>query len=349
MIWTIIFAILFFSLIIFVHELGHFLTARLFKVTVHEFAIGMGPKLISWGKKQTKYSIRIVPVGGYCKMEGEDEASQNEGSFSGKPWYARLIILASGAGMNVILGFVVCIIYTIILTSQTGIIATTTIDALAPEAPAASVLQAGDRILEINGSKVNIKRDIDFEISRNGTENAKILVERNGEELSFDIKPVTETYEDGTMGHMIGIYLKTDTPNVLNILHESFFQTIWMGKTVIVSLGMLISGKASMNDVSGPVGVVSTMNTVAQGGGIVGLINLLMLGSLISVNIGIMNLLPLPALDGGRIFFILIEGIRRKPIPPEKEGIVHFIGLILLFGLMIFATWNDIMRLINGV
>ena len=148
---------------------------------------------------------------------------------------------------------------------------------------------------------------------------------------------------------MIGIYLKTENPNVLNILHESLFQTIWMGKTVIVSLGMLISGKASMNDVSGPVGVVSTMNTVAQGGGIVGLINLLMLGSLISVNIGIMNLLPLPALDGGRIFFILIEGIRRKPIPPEKEGIVHFIGLILLFGLMIFATWNDILRLINGV
>lgn len=349
MIWTIIFAILFFSLIIFVHELGHFLTARLFKVTVHEFAIGMGPKLVSWGKKQTRYSIRIIPVGGYCKMEGEDEASENEGSFSGKPWYARLIILASGAGMNIILGFVVCIIYTIILTSQTGIIATTTIDDLAPQAPAASVLQPGDKIFEINGSKVNIKRDIDFEINMNGAETANILVERNGKKLSFDIKPVTETYEDGTQGHMIGIYLKTEAPNPLNILHESIFQTIWMGKTVIVSLGMLISGKASMNDVSGPVGVVSTMNTVAQSGGIVGLINLLMLGSLISVNIGIMNLLPLPALDGGRIFFILIEGIRRKPIPPEKEGIVHFIGLILLFGLMIFATWNDIMRLINGM
>ncbi len=349
MIWTIIFAILFFSLIIFVHELGHFLTARLFKVTVHEFAIGMGPKLISWGKKQTMYSIRMIPVGGFCKMEGEDEASQNEGSFSNKPWYARLIILASGAGMNIILGFVVCIIYTIILTSQTGIIATTTIDALAPEAPAAKVLQAGDKILEINGSTVNIKRDIDFEININGADTAKILVDRKGEELEFDIKPVISTHEDGTQSHMIGIYLKTESPGVLNILHESLFQTIWMGKTVIVSLGMLISGKASMNDVSGPVGVVSTMNTVAQGGGIVGLINLLMLGSLISVNIGIMNLLPLPALDGGRIFFILIEGIRRKPIPPEKEGIVHFIGLILLFGLMIFATWNDILRLINGV
>ena len=133
--------------------------------------------------------------------------------------------------------------------------------------------------------------------------------------------------------------------NPANILKEAFFQTIWMGKLVFVSLGMLIGGQASVQDVSGPVGVVSAMNTTAQTGGLIGL---LYLASFITVNIGIMNLLPIPALDGGRIFFVLIEAIRRKPIPPEKEGVVHFIGLILLVGIMIFATWNDIMRLITG-
>jgi len=348
MVWTILFAILFFSLIIFVHELGHFLTARLFGVTVHEFAIGMGPAIFSWGKKETKYSIRIIPVGGYCKMEGEDEDSQHPGSFSRKPWYARLIILASGAGMNIVLGFVVCVMYVIVLSSQTGMIATTTIDEVIPQAPAADVIQPGDKILEINGADVNIKRDVDFAVMRAGKEPINIVVERNGEEKAFTLNPYIKKNEDGSESVYVGVTMKFEKPGALNVLHESFFQTIWMGKTVFVSLGMLISGEAGMNEVSGPVGVVSAMSTVAQDGGIIALINLLMLGSLISVNIGIMNLLPLPALDGGRIFFVLIEAIRRKPIPPEKEGVVHFVGIILLFGLMIFATWNDIMRLISG-
>lgn len=344
--WTIIYAILFFSLIIFVHELGHFVTARLFGVTVHEFAIGMGPKLISWGKKGTKYSIRAIPVGGFCQMEGEDEDSDSEGSFSRKPWYARLIILASGAIMNIILGFVVCIIYVTVMSSQTGFITTTTVDEVVTEAPAVNSIQPGDKIVEINGSTVNIKRDLDFELQMAGEKTSEIVVERNGKEISFKAAPMDVEYEDGTKGYRMGVVLKTEKPGFLNILHESFYQTIWMGKTVFVSLGMLIRGEAGMDEVSGPVGVVSTMSTVAQGGGIVALLNLLMLGSLISVNIGIMNLLPFPALDGGRIFFVLVEAIRRKPIPPQKEGIVHMIGLVLLFGLMIFATWNDIMKLI---
>ena len=348
MVWTILFAILFFSLIIFVHELGHFLTARFFKVTVHEFAIGMGPKILSWGKKETKYSIRAIPVGGYCKMEGEDEDSDNEGSFSRKPWYARLIILASGAGMNIILGFVVCIVYVSVLSSYTGSVVTTSVESVIAEAEAANYIRPGDKIVEINGSDVNINRDIDFAIMRAGKKPLDIVVERNGEEKSFTVNPYVVKDEKGNEQAYIGVSLMTEKPGVINVLHESLFQTIWMGKTVFVSLGMIISGEAGMNEVSGPVGVVSTMSSVAQYGGIIALINLLMMGSLISINIGIMNLLPLPALDGGRILFVLIEAIRRKPIPPEKEGIVHTIGIILLFGLMIFATWNDIMRLISG-
>ena len=348
MVWTILFAILFFSLIIFVHELGHFLAARFFKVTVHEFSIGMGPAIASWGKKQTKYSIRAIPVGGFCKMEGEDEDSEDEGSFSRKPWYARFIILASGAAMNILLGFVVCVIYVALASSQTVIMTTTEVESVIAQADVANYIQPGDKIVEINGSTVNIKRDMDFEFMRGGTEPLDIVVERGGEEISFTVNPYMVKGEGDTEYPRLGVIIKTEEPGFFNVLHESFFQTIWMGTTVFVSLGMLISGEAGMNEVSGPVGVVSTMSDAAQGGGIIALINLLMLGSLISVNIGIMNLLPLPALDGGRIFFVLIEAIRRKPIPPEKEGIVHFIGLILLFGLMIFATWNDIMRLISG-
>lgn len=364
MVWTIIFAILFFSLIIFVHELGHFLAARFFKVTVHEFSIGMGPAIVSWGKKQTKYSIRAIPVGGFCKMEGEDEVSEDEGSFSRKPWYARLIILASGAAMNILLGFITCVIYIAVSTSHSGIVATTEIQSVVTEdyvmkniqsdarivakGDVENYIQPGDRIIEVNGSDVNIKRDMDFALMRGGAKPLNIVVERGGEEHSFTVNPYVIEAKDGTQVPMLGVVMKSEKPGFFNVLHESLFQTIWMGKTVFVSLGMLISGEAGMKDVSGPVGVVSTMSNAAQDGGIIALINLLMLGSLISVNIGIMNLLPLPALDGGRILFVIIEAIRRKPIPPEKEGIVHFVGLILLLGLMIFATWNDIMRLISG-
>ncbi len=344
MIVTVIFAIVIFSLIIFVHELGHFLTARMFGVKVHEFAIGMGPAIYSKQKGDTKYSVRAIPMGGFCSMEGEDCESEDEGSFSSKPWYAKFVILAAGATMNVLLGFVICLIFVTATSAGTGV-ASVTVDKVIEESQAAEFLQPGDRVVAINGERVNIKRDIDFIMSRNGNKEYEITVKRNGEKLTKILKPYETQYTDGTPAYLIGFTAAVEKANPVNVLKEAFFQTIWMGKLVFVSLGMLIGGQASVQDVSGPVGVVSAMNTTAQTGG---LISLLYLASFITVNIGIMNLLPIPALDGGRIFFVLIEAIRRKPIPPEKEGVVHFIGLILLVGIMIFATWNDIMRLITG-
>ncbi len=346
MVWTIIFAILIFSLIVFVHELGHFLTARLFKVKVQEFAIGMGPKLFSWGKGQTKYSVRAIPMGGFCSMEGEDSVSDDEGAFSSKPRYARIIILAAGAVMNLILGFVICTAYIGIYYSQSGI-PVPIIESTVPEAPVSEILEAGDRILELNGHKINIKKDIDFAMQGVGAEECEIIFARNGKKFEKKFKPY-EYDSNGEKHYLVGITVKTEKVNVFNVLRESFFQTIWMGKLVYVSLGMMLSGQVGVNEISGPVGVVGIMTESAKPGGLVGLTNLLFLGAFISVNIGLMNLLPFPALDGGRIFFVLVEMIRRKPIPPEKEGIVHAIGLILLVGLMIFATWNDIVRLIWG-
>ncbi len=343
MIWTVIFALLLFSVIIFVHELGHFLFARLFKVKVEEFAIGMGPKIFSKTKNETLYSIRSIPIGGFCKMEGEDISADTEGSFSGKAWYKKLIILAAGAAMNILLGFIISTIFVAFSSHQTGI-PSTTVDSVLETSPLYGFLAPGDQVTALNDTPVHIKRDVDFFMQQNGEKPFKITICRGGEILTKTFSPLKTTYSDGTAAYIIGFVPKTEKPNVLNVLYQSFWQTVWMGKLVFVSLGMLLGGQASVSDVSGPVGVVSAMNTQAQTGG---LIALLYFAGFISVNIGIMNLLPIPALDGGRILFVLIEAFRRKPIPPEKEGLVHFAGLLLLMGIMVLATWNDIIRLLN--
>lgn len=346
---TIIFAILIFSLIVFVHELGHFITARLFKVTVHEFAIGMGPKLFSRTKNNITYSLRAIPVGGFCAMEGEDTESSDPGAFNKKHPFKRIIILAAGAFMNIVLGFLICLVLISVTSGLSKGISVPEVAGVVEGSDAASFLQEGDKIIKVGDTKINIVRDITFAMQQNGKDSVEITVKRDGKTLTKAIKPHEVSYEDGTKGYIVGFSTAIKSPNPLNVLNESFFQTIWMGKVVLISIGMLFGGQVGLSEMSGPVGVVSAMNETAQavGGGLIGFLNLLFLGSFISVNIGIMNLLPIPALDGGRIFFSLIEMVRRKPIPPEKEGIVHFIGLILLFALMIFATWNDILRLIK--
>ncbi len=345
MIWTVLFALMIFSLIIFVHELGHFISARIFGVTVHEFAIGMGPKIFSKEKNGTKYSLRLIPIGGFCSMEGEDEASSEEGAFSSKKWWKKLIILAAGAIMNILLGFVITVIFVTVNTNDTGV-PSLVVDSVMEQSPLYEFLQPGDRVVALNGKSMHIKRDIDFAMQQSNGELCEITVERSGERLKKTFAPLAAQYSDGTPAYMIGFVARLEKQNIFNVLRESFFQTVWMGKLVFVSLGMLIGGQASLSDVSGPVGVVDAMNTQAQTGGLVAL---LYLAGFISVNIGIMNLLPIPALDGGRILFVLVEAVRRKSIPPEKEGIVHFVGLILLMGIMVIATWNDIMRLIANM
>lgn len=218
-----------------------------------------------------------------------------------------------------------------------------TVDSVLEQSALYGELQPGDKIISINGKTVNIKKDIDFAMQQCGGKECEITVKRGGEKLTLRFKPVAGQYTDGSPAYLVGFIPETQKLNVFTVLREAFYQTIWMGKIVFESLGMLIGGRASVSDMSGPVGVVDAMNITAQTGGIVGLLSF---AAFISVNIGIMNLLPIPALDGGRILFVIIEAIRRKPVPPEKEGVVHFIGLVLLMGLVVFATWNDIMRLV---
>ena len=338
---TIIGAILIFSVIIFVHELGHFITARIFGVTVHEFAIGMGPALWKKQGKETLYSIRAIPVGGFCQMEGEDDDSDAEGAFRKKKPLPRMIILAAGAGMNLLLGFLVVLCLTIGSAISGGGIPSTTVESVNPESSAAAFLQPGDKIVAINGKSVHIRQDLSFELSQNGAKEATLTVRRDSEKFTQSFTPMETTYQDGSKGYIVGFNIAVKPASIGSLLHEAFFQTVWMVKLVFVSLGMLLKGQAGLSDLSGPVGVVGAMTTVAKSGWL----DFLFFAAFLAVNIGIMNLLPLPALDGGRIFFTFIEVVFRKPIPPEKEGWVHAAGLVLLLLLMVYATYNDIVRL----
>lgn len=341
MILTIIGAILVFSLIIFVHELGHFIVARAANINVLEFAIGMGPAIWKRQGRNTLYSVRAIPMGGFCKLEGEDEETDTEGSFSAKKPLPKIAVLAAGAGMNVLLGFVIIIAITTASAFQSGGLPSTVVARVNPESSAAEFLQEGDRIVGINGKRVNIKKDLSFELSEIGTGESTLTYVRDGESYADRFVPMEITYDDGSTGYIVGFEIAPAKINLWGILKESFFQTIWLVKLIFVSLGMLFRGEAGLSDMSGPIGVVSVMNAAAQGG----LLNFLFFAAFLTVNIGVMNLLPLPALDGGRIVFALFELVFKKPVPPDKEGLVHLIGFALLIALMLFVTWNDIMRL----
>ncbi|MBR5152057.1 MAG: RIP metalloprotease RseP [Clostridia bacterium] len=338
---TVLAAILIFSVIIFVHEFGHFITARIFGVTVHEFAIGMGPVLWKKQGKNTLYSVRAIPMGGFCQLEGEDEDSQVEGAFRTKKPLPRIIILAAGSVMNLFLGFlmVFCLV-TATTAFQSKDIAGTVVAEVNPES-SASFLQPGDKIVAVGDYRTHIYRDLNFALSQNGNQETTLTVRRDGTTFTERFQPLEKTMEDGSKRYLVGFQIAPQKATLGAIFHESFFETVWMGKMVFLSLGMLFRGEAGINDLAGPVGTVGAMTQVAR----TGWLELLFFAAFLAVNIGIMNLLPIPALDGGRILFVLIELIFRKPIPADKEGWVHFLGFALLILLMLYATYNDIVRL----
>lgn len=332
---------LIFSVIIFVHEFGHFITAKLFKVKVHEFAIGMGPAIFKKQKGETLYALRIIPIGGYCAMEGENGESDDPRSFGMQSKTKRLIILAAGAIMNLILGFFVFTAFLGIYNQ--GLFTTTTVESVAENSPAYEAgIKAGDKIIKVNGHRVNIRSEID--IYGTFEKDYSIVVKRGKEKLSFKITP-TEIEEEKNgvkqKRRIVGIYMKTVKKSFLTVLEYAFKNTVFMGRLVFISLQQLISGAVSPTGLSGPVGIINEINSAAKSG----FSDILYLLALITINIGLFNLLPIPALDGGRIFFIFIEAIIRKPIPAKYEGLCHGIGFALLIGLMLFATGNDILRI----
>ncbi len=341
----IILALLFFGFMIFIHEFGHFITARLFKVGVREFAIGMGPKVFSKKSEKTGtlWSFRALPIGGFVSLVGEDEEVDSEDSLSKKAWYKRFIILFSGSFMNILTAVIAMFI---ILSADPYYASTVVCDWKTRPLTESVIYDAGirdgDRIVEINGKKINVWQDVSHAIMTDGTAPVDITVERGEERLIFkDVQFKTDTLDGISFGVVdFGVYaLKKTFPN---LIREAFFKSFSTVKMIYSSLFDLVSGKYGLNAVSGPVG---TINVIAESTAS-GVRSVAMLFVFISMNLGVMNLLPFPALDGGRIVFVLIEAVRGKPLKPEVEGYVHFIGIILLLALMAVVTFKDVIKLI---
>lgn len=345
-VWPILVAIIIFGLIVFIHEFGHFIFAKIFKIKVNEFAIGFGPALFQFQKGETKYAVRILPFGGYCAMEGEDGDSSDERAFfKAKPW-KRIIVVAAGAVFNIILGFILMVGLVSVSASvqKENLIGTTTVAKFEENATSEKTgLKEKDKILKINGRRIFSLEEISYMFSVADGNEVDMTVERNGEKVELEnVEFPLQSYE-GKNYISIDFYFKGEKANFGLCLKEGFNRTVSYSRIVFMSLGDLITGKYGLNDVSGPVGVakvVSEAVTTTADKGIDGFIYLLRILGLITINLGVFNLLPIPALDGSRILFILIEWIRRKPI--KKEAVVHAIGMAILLIFMVILVFKDL-------
>ncbi len=332
---TAIAAIFVFLFVVLFHELGHFTVAKLVGIKVNEFSIGMGPKLLQKTKGDTEYTLRLLPIGGYVSMEGEDEDSEDPRGFSNASPFARILVIAAGAIMN----FILAIIVFAIASYSIGTL-TTTINKTIENTPAYEAgMTQGERIVSVNGNEIANWTDISKMInSENAEDNIVIETEKDNEIKSYDLKTIKS--EDGK--RIIGIEPVVEK-NILTSTKNGFRQLVATIKEMLMVIGRLFRGNLNKDEVqvSGPIGIIKTIGDFAKQG----MTMLLLLTGLISTNLGFFNLLPIPALDGSRILFILIEIIRGKPVDPEKEGMVHYIGFIFLIGLMLFVTFSDIIKL----
>ncbi len=337
----ILLAIFIFGILILIHEAGHYLFARLFHVTVYEFAIGMGPKILSHTSKKTgiAYSLRLLPFGGFVSMAGEDEESDDPNAFNKKPVWQRFIITAAGATVNLVAGILVMGI----LVATAKALPSTTIHSFDENSTSVQYLQAKDQITAVDGTRVYTFNDLLYEIMRKGVEPIDITVVRDGSEITVsDVVFPTITDSGVVFGNVDFIpYAEAKTP--LAVLKHACVRSVSTIKMIWESLYDLVSGRYGMEAVSGPVGVTQAMTEAAS----TSLSSLVYLAVVISMNLGIMNLLPLPALDGGRLVFLLIEGIRRKPVPARIEGYIHFAGLAVLMLAMVLITFKDIIGLLR--
>lgn len=338
----IVLAIFIFGFIVFFHELGHFLLARKNGIDVDEFWIGMGPTLLHKKIGNTDYCLKLFPIGGACMM-GEDEADDcSEGSFNSKSPWRRISVIAAGPVFNFILAFLCAMIFIGIMGVDKPIIG-----AVGENTPAAEAgIESGDRIVDINGKSIYIFREITLYNQFHQGETMEVTYEREGQRKTVEVTPVAG--EDGY--YLMGITsVGYEKANPLEMVGYSVVELKYWIDMTIKSLGQLITGKIGVNQLSGPVGVVDAVDTTYKasksGGSLLVFLNMLRMAILLSANLGVMNLLPIPALDGGRLVFLVLELIRGRRVPPEKEGYVHFAGMVLLLGLMAFVMFNDIRRI----
>ncbi len=371
--WNILLAILVFSLIIIIHEFGHFIVAKWNKIGVIEFSLGMGPRLISWVKTETGrkvfflksskffeehpeymdntiYSWKVLPFGGSCMMLGEEEAVEDERAFGKKSVYARMAVIFAGPFFNLVLAFVLALV----IMGAVGYdeAAVNRVEEGSPMAEAG--VQQGDLITEINGTKIVIERDLRTYLLFHPTtsEAAQFKISRNGEERELTVTPALVKDEKGTESYKFGYsYGNVSRTRVygFDVVKYALYEVKFWITTTIQSLGQMITGRVSPKDVSGPVGIVQyvgeTVNESASGGAWFVVLQLINISILLTANLGVMNLLPIPALDGGRLLLLIVEWIRRKPINAKIEGYVNMTGFALLMILMVLILGNDIVKI----
>ena len=347
-------AILVFGVLIAVHELGHFMAAKACGVRVNEFSIGMGPALWKKQKGETQYSLRLFPVGGFCAMEGEEEDSDDPTALNNQGFWAKLLIFAAGAAMNFIAGLLIILV----LYADAQAFYVPVVAGFADGCPLESAdgLQEGDRLLRIDGEKVYVYSDISLLMGLNKTGAFDLQIERNGEVITlrnFTMERREYTDQNGKAYTGYGLYFGAEEATLGRKLSYSWNNAMDFARLVRLSLQMLVTGQAGVKDLSGPVGIVSTMTQVGEQAATTraAVENIAYLAALIAVNLAVMNLLPLPALDGGKIFFLVINAVSmqlfKKQRPAKYENYIHFAGLILLLALMAVITFSDVWKLIH--
>ena len=341
----IILAILAFGMLVIVHEFGHFITAKRGGVQVNEFWIGMGPTLLKKEHNGTLYCLKLLPFGGACVMEGEDEDSESEHAFGKASLPRRMLIVAAGALMNFLVGFLI-VLAVIQPNGPNGGYIVSTIDSINPASTAAAAggLQAGDEILEVDGYNILMRSDFEIALARGADTTYEVVVRRDGEKITLPAVVLEATIEGEDGRKMIGLTFAEQPDSIGMHINMAVRTSVNYARMVWASLGMLVTGQVGVDQLSGPVGVAEVMATTAR----YSISAFLQLVAFISINLGVMNLLPLPALDGGRLVFLILEGIRRKPVPAKYEGYIHAAGLMLLLALMVYVTGQDILRIVAG-
>ena len=337
-VYPVLIAILFFELIIVIHEGGHFIAARLMKIKVNEFSIGMGPKIFQFKRNETKYTLRLILFGGYCAMEGEDSDSEDENAFSKKKVLPRIFVVVSGALMNLLLGFIIVLI----ITASSSLVGTTEIAMFEDNAVSQiSGLQKGDVIKSFDGMRIYTTNDVSTAFSRTVGNEVDVVVLRNGKEKKLNVRFDTEEFE-GRQYIKMDFWLRGVDKTFSNVIIQSCKEFVSYGRMVFLSVHDLLVGRFGVSDMSGPVGAVSVVSDAVK----TSMKSSLRIMALLTINVGLFNLFPVPALDGWRLFVLLGEGITKKKLPTKLEYMINAVGLVLLLGLMCFVTFSDITKLL---